>query len=299
MTSVRRTALAAAALWLPAAPLAARALDSRDVDALPASRPAAVWRYGPDPREFGELRLPAGRGPFPVVVVIHGGCWTRGFATVRNTAAMAGELTANGVATWNIEYRQVGDPGGGWPGTFLDWGAAVDALRALARSYPLDLARVVVAGHSAGAHAALWVAARRRLPAGSEIRGTDPLPVRAAVAIDGPGDLAGFAGVDAEICGRPVVAPLLGGTPAERPDRYRQASPQALLPLGVPQCLVAAAVLSPAKAREYQRLARAGGDRVEILRLDTGHFEVIAPGQGPWRDVARVILDLALRPAGP
>ncbi len=275
-------------LVLPSPPFAQ--LGPRDVDALPASAATAVVPYGAGALQFGELRLPAGKGPFPVAVVIHGGCWTAGLATVRNTAPIASDLTASGVATWNIEYREVGDLGGGWPGTFLDWGAAVDDLRTLAKTYPLDLSRVVVLGHSAGAHAALWVAARHCLPAGSVVRGKDPLPVRAAIAIDGPGDLAGFVGRDAEICGLAAVVPLMGGTPADLPERYHEASPQELLPLGVPQVLISAAVLTPDKALEYQKLAQAKGDVVETLMLDTGHFEPIAPGTPAWASVKAIIL---------
>ncbi|WP_081764037.1 alpha/beta hydrolase [Sphingobium sp. Ant17] len=157
--------------------------------ALPVTAPTLVEAYGPDPLQIGELRLPAGPDPFPVVMVIHGGCWTKGYETLAGTAPLASALTDKGVATWNIEYRQVGDTRGGWPGTFQDWGAALDHLRVLARTQPLDLKHVVTVGHSAGAHAALWLAARPRLPADSEVRGADPLKVSAAVAIDGPGDL--------------------------------------------------------------------------------------------------------------
>jgi acetyl esterase/lipase len=275
--------------------LLAQQLGPRDIDALPASEPTVVQHYGPDALQFGELRLPAGRGPFPVAVVIHGGCWTKGLATCRNTAPIASDLTKSGIATWNIEYREVGDAGGGWPGTFLDWGAAVDYLRTLAKTYPLDLSKVVVLGHSAGGHAALWIAARHRLSADSPVRGADPLPIEAAVSIDGPGDLAGFVGFDAQICGESVVVPLMGGTPAEKPELYRQASPQALLPLGVPQFLVSAVVLTSDKAQKYQELAQAKGDRVEVLTLDTGHFELIAPGNKAWEAVKRLILDKAFR----
>ena len=164
----------------------AQTLRPRDVDALPVSTPTVVESYGTSPWEVGELRVPPGKGPFPVAIVIHGGCWTKGFAQMRNTSALADALTRDGVATWNIDYRQVGDEGGGWPGTFQDWGAGADHLRSLAHRYPLDLGRVIAVGHSAGAHAALWLAAREKLPAASAIRGARPLRIRAAVAIDGP-----------------------------------------------------------------------------------------------------------------
>lgn len=100
--------------------LSAQNMRPGDVDALPASQPDLIEAYGSDSFQVGELRLPKGKGPFPVVEVIHGGCWTKGFATRRNTAALATALTTMGYATWNIEYRQVGDQGGGWPGTFRD-----------------------------------------------------------------------------------------------------------------------------------------------------------------------------------
>jgi acetyl esterase/lipase len=147
-------------LVLAARPAVAQTMTSQDVDALPASKPTLVEAYDPDQLQFGELRLPQGSGPFPVAVIIHGGCWTKGYATLRNTAPLASALTAHGIATWNIEYLQVGDPGGGWPGTFLDWGSAADHLRILAKSGPLDLTHVVAVGHSAGELAALWVATR-------------------------------------------------------------------------------------------------------------------------------------------
>jgi acetyl esterase/lipase len=263
-------------------------MGPRDIDALPSTPPTAVEKYGTDRLQFGELRLPEGKGPFPVAVVIHGGCWTAGNATLRNTAALASELTKHKIATWNIEYREVGDAGGGWPGTFLDWGAAVDHLRVLAKTYPLDLNHVVVIGHSAGAHAALWVAARHRLPADSKIRGTDPLPIHASVAIDGPGDLIHF---NAGMCGGGSVYSLLGGSPQQQPLRYQQASAQSLLPLGIPQYLIAAEFLPPFKAQEYQKLAQAKDDHVEVLIPHAGHFDLIAPGTPAGQAVLHLILD--------
>ena len=150
---------------------------------------------------------------------------------------------------------------------------------------------MIVVGHSAGAHAALWIAARRRLPPGSEVRGRDPLPVRAAVAIDGPGDLAPFVGFDAQVCGKPVIVPLLGGTPVEVPSRYREASPLMQLPLGVPQTMVQSAVLTPEAAAGYAATARARGDRVTIVTTPgSDHFNIIAPGAPQWAAVQAAIL---------
>jgi acetyl esterase/lipase len=275
---------------LAAAPAAAQRISPRDVNNLPSRVPQLVAPYGPDSLQFGELRLPDGRGPFPLAVVIHGGCWTKGFATLKNTAAVASALLDDGIATWNIEYRQVGNPGGGWPNTFLDVGAGVDHVRTLATKYPLDLSRVAVIGHSAGAHLALWAAGRPHLASSSSIRGLNPLEVRAAVAIDGPGDLAGLVGPDARICGAPVIAGLMGGTPATVPERYREASPKEMLPLGVRQYLVSATVLTAVDAQGYEAAARAAGDSAFVL-ADTsgGHFGVIAPGTTFWTPVRAFI----------
>lgn len=275
--------------------VAAQKLRADAPNHLPSTAPAATSAYGADPLQVGDLRLPAGAGPFPVAVIIHGGCWTKGFATRRHTAAMATALTNKGVATWNIEYRQLGEEGAGWPGTFLDWGAATDHLRVLARTYPLDLSRIVVTGHSAGAHAALFVASRPRLPAASAVRGADPLPVKGAVAIDGPGDLPPFVGQDAKICGKPVIEPLMGGTPDTVAERYGQGSPAASLPLGVRQALVSTSrVLTPEAAEAYRSAAAKAGDKVDVLVMaDSGHFEPIAPGTREWSAVEALIVEFA------
>ena len=262
---------------------------------LPSSPPTLTAAYGDDELQVGELRLPSGEGPFPVVVMIHGGCWMKGFATKRHTAAAATALTEKGVATWNIEYRQIGDEGAGWPGTFLDWGAATDHLRTLAETYPLDLEKVVVTGHSAGAHAALFVASRSRLAGESEIRGRNPLPVSAAVAIDGPGDLASFSGLAEQVCGRPVIDLLMGGGPDSVPERYAEGSPLEVLPLRVPLALISSSgVLPPPSAEAFRAAASAVGDRVDVhVIADSGHFEPIAPGTAEWRRVEAQILQFA------
>lgn len=273
----------------------AQNMGPRDVDALPVSEPTLVAAYGSDPLQFGELRLPPGAGPFPLVEVIHGGCWTKGFATRQNTAPLASALTAMGYATWNIEYRQVGDAGAGWPGTFNDWATATDFLRVLAKTQPISLERVAVVGHSAGAHAALWVASRPSLPVASDIGSKQSLPINVAVAIDGPGDLAPFVGFDAEVCGKPVIVPLLGGLPEEQPERYRLASPSDNLPTATRQYLIASAVLTPDAAEHYRSLAAKKGQTVHVLDVkDGGHFDIIAPGSDAWKHQVEPFLLQAL-----
>lgn len=188
--------------------------------------PTAIHQYGDGPLQFGELRIPEGAGPFPVAVTIHGGCWLDRLGEGSITPAAAA-LSEAGIATWNVEYRRLGHEGGGWPGTFLDVGAGIDHLRVLAEDYPIDLSRVVLVGHSSGAHLAVWAAGRRGLPPESEIRGGSPLPVAAAVGIDGPMDLAAWneAGLDVRVCGDTVISSLMGGSAAVYPSRYQHASP--------------------------------------------------------------------------
>ena len=203
-------------------------LGPLQVNALPAS-PAERIAYGHDSQQFGELRLPQSPGPHPVAVVIHGGCWKARhgdlIADLANTAPLASALADTGLATWNIEYRRTDSPGGGWPGTFQDVADAVDHLRVLARTNPLDVRRVVIVGHSAGGHLGTWAAARHRLPPQSDLHARNPLRVAGVVNLAGPADLEAFLPQVETSCGEPVFRKLLGGLPAEVPERYRHGSP--------------------------------------------------------------------------
>jgi acetyl esterase/lipase len=195
------------------------------------------------------------------------------------------------VATWNIEYRRIGDDGGGWPGTFLDVAAAADHLAELADRHPLDLRRVIAIGHSAGGHLALWLAARRRLGSDDPLRGSRPQRLVAAVALAGITDLSGYAAPEG--CGA-AVPDLLGGHPSERPERVARASPIELLPTGVPQTLVVGAfdtVVPADQAARYAEAATAAGDQVAIRELATGHFELVDPASSAWPTVRDTVLD--------
>jgi acetyl esterase/lipase len=270
----------------------AQRLRPRDVDSIPSKPADARIPYGSDSLQFGDLRIPKGKGPFPVAIVIHGGCWIHHFASLQNTTAMADALRNVGIATWNIEYRRADDPGGGWPGTFLDAADAADHVRALAAHYPLDTTRVVAVGHSAGGHLALWLAARGKLKPSSPLYRARPIRLHGAISLGGPADLGEFVGREDQSCG-PSVSVLMGGKPADVPDRYAQGSPVELLPLGIRQLMIVGDSdrIVPAAARKaYMGRSLKAGDRVEVIVVpNAGHFEVIAPTVPAWTTVRAAI----------
>lgn len=270
-------------------------LSPSDIVKLPSQPPLAKISYGPAPQQFAELRLPAGRGPFPVIALLHGGCYGD-YAAADYTAPMATALLKEGWATWNVEYRREQEAGGGWPGTFLDAGNAVDALRQAAGKYPLDLGRIVTMGHSAGGQLALWVAARKRVPRSSEVYMANPLPVRGAVSMAGIVDMRAFAEYGRRPCGERHIR-VMGGTPDQQPARYAAVSPAELLPLGVPQVLIWGAedtVVPEMLFRDYERRA-AAQDHVEVITLaGEGHHDLCDPGGPGWAkivDAIRKLLD--------
>ncbi len=234
-----------------------------------------------------------------------GGCFKAAYANARDLAPMGDALKAGGIATWNIEYRRLGQPGGGWPGTYLDVGRAVDHLRTLAGQHALDLGRVVIVGHSAGGHLAMWAAARARLPTGSAISMTGPLPVRGVMDLAGPVDMtANIPGYEG-LCGDTVITTLLGGTPATVPERYAHASAIKLLPLGILQVLVIGEhedFVPRPLAEAYAEAAAQAGDPVRLIVIPrVGHFEIASPRASPWPQVEsaiRALLDGKLPPEG-
>jgi len=254
--------------------------------------PTAIRQYGDGPLQFGELRIPDGVGPFPVAVTIHGGCWLDRLGEGSITPAAAA-LTEAGIATWNVEYRRLGHQGGGWPGTFLDVGGGIDHLRVLAAEYPIDLTRVVLVGHSSGAHLAVWAAGRLGLPPESEIRGNSPLPVRAAVGIDGPMDLAAWSetGADVEVCGDTVISSLMGGSADDHPTRYRHASPAEMPPIDAAILLnPGEMMLSLGRPEVMTRRARTTGETVTVRPVrNSNHFQLITPSEGAWSIVLETI----------
>jgi acetyl esterase/lipase len=256
--------------------------------------PPGVHRiaYGADPLQFGELRVPSTPGPHPVAVVVHGGCWLAKLGNLApnavaldNMRPLSAALTDAGIATWNIEYRRLGNEGGGWPGTFQDVGNAADYVRTLAPERQLDLTRVIAIGHSAGGHLAMWLAARPKLTNTSDLYVSNPLRLAGVVDLDGPADLKATLPLQQPVCGAPVVTDLLGGSPEERPERYRDGSPIERLPLGVPQAFFAGRMFAE-HVPPYEAASKRAGDTVVTTVLPTAtHFVFIDPQSDVWPQV--------------
>lgn len=229
--------------------------------------PAADHRipYGTAPSQFGDLRLPPGPGRAPVVVCFHGGYWKARHSLDSYGHACAA-LTLAGFATWSVEYRRTGEPGGGWPGTMEDARVGLEFVRTLAERFPLDPERLVVSGFSAGGQLALWAAKHTRHP------------LRGAVSVSGLLDLERGEALNLE---SGEIRRYLGGSAAEVPAHYRGASPTALVPIGVRQRILHAGEDEdvPVELSErYVAAARAAGEAPELIVVPGAtHFDFMDP----------------------
>ncbi|WP_298818819.1 alpha/beta hydrolase family protein [Chloroflexus sp.] len=263
-------------------------LTVADYLAQPAIPSDARISYGDHPDQFGDLYLPDTSRPAPVVVLIHGGCWQAVY-DLTPLGECCAALRAAGYAVWSLEYRRLGN-GGGWPQTFHDVAAGLDYLRALAAQYPLDLTRVIALGHSAGGQLALWLAARSKLPDTSALYHAHPLPLCGVVALAAVTDLD--LGVTATACGV-ACAELVG----HHSHRYREVSPRALLPLGVPHYHLVGSddqIVPAAYVESFVTAARSTGDPAHLSILpDCGHFELTTPHSAAWHAVERAARELS------
>jgi acetyl esterase/lipase len=244
--------------------------------------------YGHHHAQQGDLWWPeaAGGGDLPVVVLIHGGFW-RQLYTKRLMHGLAKAVTAHGWVAYNIEYRRVGTFGsGGWPATFDDVSAAIDALAGIDG---VDCRRVVTCGHSAGGHLAVWAATDRR----TGLTGAEPVPaVRPCAAISLAGVVDLVAGCRLGLGGGAVEA-LMGGSPDQYPERYRLGSPADQLPLGVPQFLVHGlrdGTVPAHMSEDYAAQATALGDAATYIPLaEASHMDMIAGHGAAFSAIAAVL----------
>lgn len=271
------------------------------MDILSRTPPPADHRihYGADPLQFGDLRLPAAKPGqlLPVAVILHGGWWQSVY-DLEYMGHLCAALKTAGVATWSLEYRRVGNAGGAWPGTMQDVAAGFDYLTVLAKSYPLDLRRVIAAGHSAGGHLAFWLAGRQHIPAASVLHHPQPVvPLVSVVGLSGAVDLrlvVDLGGRFRFTSGKPAATSLMGGLPNEVEDRYRAANPGDLLPLNVPQVLLQGSEddqIPPSLPDRWADNARRQGDSVIVTTIPgADHFDVVDPESKAWPVVQAAIL---------
>jgi len=253
--------------------------------------------YGADPLQFGELWVPKSGRRHPVIVLIHGGCWRADLPGTELMDYMAADLRDRGYAVWNLEYRRIGHPDGGYPGTFQDVGEGIDHLRALAPQYGLDLRRVALSGHSAGGHLALWAAGRDRLPTTSPLRVPTPLSIRGVVSLAGIADLSRYRDTGPDACGGPsTIDSLVGPQGTAGRDVFADTSPPSLLPLGDRQVVVSGAldhIVPPRVGQDYAAAAASNGDpATSVVLAGAGHFELIDPTSAVWPRVLAAYSEL-------
>ncbi len=243
-------------------------------------------KYGPLTDNVADLRMPTGYGPFPVVILIHGGYWREPYRRDLMDG-LADDLTSRRYATWNIEYRRTGTgSSGGSPNTFADVAAAIDHLSVLARDLPLDLGRVAAIGHSAGGHLAAWAAGRVNLPEGTP--GADPV-VRPLVTVTLAGVLD-LKAANALGLGGGAVDELLGAEASANPGLIAATSPIEMLPTDSRLTIVHGRsdfIVPQSQSEAYHAAALARGDSAELLLIDDAdHFDVIDPASRAWQSVA-------------
>ncbi|MBX7269692.1 alpha/beta hydrolase [Micromonospora sp. Llam7] len=255
--------------------------DPRAVLTRPAPEPDVTVAYGEHPDQIADLRRPVGAGPpRPLVIVVHGGFWRAEYDR-RHTGPLAAALAALGHPVAQLEYRRTGQPGGGWPGTLTDVVVGVSALPRLAQAaLPGRVAPTppVLVGHSAGGHLALYAAAHA------------PGAVGGVLALAPVADLTEAYRLDLDAG---AVAALLGGGPADVPERYASADPRLLVPLR-PRTVVIHGTLDQQVpvgiSRDYVAAGRAAGADIHLVELpECEHFGLIDPESAAWPQVSSTL----------
>jgi acetyl esterase/lipase len=256
-----------------------KAMSSEDILTLAPPPADARLPYGSDPNQFGELRVPKGEGPFPIAMNIHGGFW-RAKYDLAHAGHLCTALTTKGVATFNLEYRRVGNKGGGWPATFEDIAAGFRFLPQIAGKYKLDAAKIVVMGHSAGGQLALCLAAH------------EP-KVKSAISLAGVVDLQQAW---EQHLSNDAVVEFLGGKPKDVPEHYHEADPMQLSIPKAEQWLVYGLkddTVPPIFSRNYVQQKQGKGENAHLLEISlAGHYELIDPHSVAWPKIEQTVMHL-------
>ncbi|MBB2961165.1 alpha/beta hydrolase [Methylobacterium sp. R2-1] len=255
---------------------------------IPRPEPTLQVAYGASSSQGVDVFLPDGPGPHPVAVFIHGGCWSATTAGREQLRHLGPELTRRGIAMWSIGYRRANEAGGGYPGTYQDVGAALDKLAEDAPAYRFDLTRVVLIGHSAGGHLALWAASRGSLPPESPLQGRLRFKPRAVISLGGVGDLSTFGRFVPVLCGPGIVERLAPN------DRLLEVSPAALTPSAESIVMVSGVLdrlVPPWVAYDYALALRGrSGVAPRLVDVpDAGHFDLVTPSAPSWAEVRKLV----------
>jgi acetyl esterase/lipase len=248
-----------------------------------------VEAYGEHPLQMGEWFVPAGGGPAPTVVLIHGGFWGKDYERHLEDH-VARDLAAHGYLCWNIDYRPADD---GWPWTLTDVAAAYDHLMRGALGARVDPTRVAVVGHSAGGHLAAWLGSRHRLA--PDAPGYNPDALKPTLIIPQAGVVALTLAADTKV-GRGAPQQLIGGSVANQPERFAIADPFGLLPTGIRSVLIHSPrdkLVPLQQSRVYVERATELGDdsRLEISKGD--HFSHLDPKSQAWQLVRDALAALS------
>jgi acetyl esterase/lipase len=248
-----------------------------DILSRPQPPPDKREAYGSEPNQFIELRLPRSKGLYPVLLNLHGGYW-RAKYDLAHAGHLCEALRAEGIANFNVEYRRVGNPGGGWPATFEDVRSAYRYVRQESARFHLDLNRLVAMGHSAGGQLALCLAAHET-------------SLRRAIALAGVVDLRKAFALHLS---HDAVVEFLGGTPEEVPEHYREADPMQLRIPEARQWLIHGAdddTVPVEFSREYVQQKKKSGELVQLIEINRcGHFDLIDPDSAAFKQVTAAVL---------
>ncbi len=234
-------------------------------------------RYGDDPHQYADLRRPGGK-PLGTLVLLHGGYWMPGYGPDQ-LDSFANRMTEAGWTTWNVEYRPIGD-GSAWPDPMTDVALAVDRLAAEG----LD-DNVVLLGHSAGGHLAVWAASRTAQTPG----GSPKVEVKGSISLSGVLDLTLAASAPGS---RDPVTAFADGTPEEQPGHYAVSDPALLVPAACPVWVVHAEaddVVPAEQGASYAAKARSAGGRATQVTVPGDHFTLIDPRAASFPTIKKLV----------
>ncbi|GAB3071286.1 alpha/beta hydrolase [Salinicoccus sesuvii] len=250
-------------------------------------------QYGNHPSQYGVLRAPSHQRNSPVIVSIHGGFWRQKYDLDENTPLTI-DLTERGYATWNIEYRRT-DEIETWKDTCEDVIDAINHLDTLQDEYSLDLSRVILIGHSAGGHLALWAASCIDM-SNAEYKKRLITPIKGVVSLAGVADLGKMWTIHTKNNTDSPVSTFVGGTPKEVPDDYHSASPIEQLPLNVKQVLIHGKLdqhVPVDVSIGYHDKASSVDEDIELIILpEAEHFKIVNPDTDEWQTVVEAIQKL-------